>query len=587
MTLFFPEEDSMAEITGGELLVRCLHAEGVRFVHGITDGTYMMVIEALERLGKALDIRLIVPRHEAAAAHACDAYTRVTGEPAVVMACAGPGAANLVAGLMCAEAEGSPVVAITTTRRSDISDSYIHQGGMQVSRHLDILRPAVKWNGKVDHWARIPDMVRHAFRVATSGRPGPVHILIPENILNERNDEGSVQIWTKEQYRVVDSASYDPLSVRRAAKLLSEANLVNIHCGNGAERAGAADEVKELAEYLGCTVTNTIRARGIISDEHQLCFHPTCLSRIMANSQADLVLAVGTRLGELNMWGKPPMWGEPQKQRLIQIDTEPTNIGLNRPVDVPLVGDARVILTHLLGEVKELTAKRVPHPKIAEFRAVQNEWQTELDAAIADMERSPMLTGQILKVCNEVFSDDAVFVMDGGNTTLWNIHYHIPRVQRSVIYSMNYGHLGTGLPYAIGAKLACPDKQVYCVSGDSAFGFNIQELETAVRNNLPVIIIVAVDGAYGMEKTAQQRMFGRPAAWFGHDHAPVRYDQVAVGMGCHGEYVSKGSEIGSALERALASGKPAVIHAVVDPAANVDPPGNWLWTAARTGKLEM
>ena len=186
----------MAEITGGELLVRCLHAEGVRFVHGITDGTYMMVIEALERLGKALDIRLIVPRHEAAAAHACDAYTRVTGEPAVVMACAGPGAANLVAGLMCAEAEGSPVVAITTTRRSDISDSYVHQGGMQVSRHLDILRPAVKWNGKVDHWARIPDMVRHAFRVATSGRPGPVHILIPENILNERNDEGSVQIWT-------------------------------------------------------------------------------------------------------------------------------------------------------------------------------------------------------------------------------------------------------------------------------------------------------------------------------------------------------------------------------------------------------
>ena len=191
----------MPEMTGGELLVRCLHAEGVRFVHGITDGTYMMVIEALERLGKEFDIRLIVPRHEAAAAHACDAYTRVTGDPAVVMACAGPGAANLVAGLMCAEAEGSPVVAITTTRRSDISDSYVHQGGMQVSRHLDIFRPAVKWNGKVDHWSRIPDIVRHAFRVATSGRPGPVHILIPENILNEKNNEDGAQIWRKDTYR--------------------------------------------------------------------------------------------------------------------------------------------------------------------------------------------------------------------------------------------------------------------------------------------------------------------------------------------------------------------------------------------------
>jgi acetolactate synthase-1/2/3 large subunit len=577
----------MAEITGGELLVRCLHAEGVQFIHAITDGTYMMVIEALERLGKDMGIRLIVPRHEAAAAHACDAYTRVTGDPAVVMACAGPGAANLLAGLMCAEAEGSPVVAITTTRRSEISDSYVHQGGMQVSRHLDIFKPAVKWNGKVDHWTRIPDMVRHAFRMAISGRPGPVHILIPENILGERNDEESVQIWNPEKYRVVGPANFDPVSIDRAAELLTQADLVNIHCGNGAERAGAGNEVRMLAEYLGCAVTNTVRARGIVSDEHPLCFHPTCLSRIMANSQADVVLAVGTRFGELNMWGKPPMWGEPQTQQLIQIDTEPTNIGLNRPVDVPLVGDAAVILKKLLNAVKKLAKKREPHPKIAEFRSVQDDWQKELDSSVEDMERSPMLTGQILKVCNGIFPQDAIFVMDGGNTTLWNLHYHVPKSQRTVIYSMNYGHLGTGLPYAIGAKLARPDKPVYCVTGDSAFGFNIQELETAVRNNLAVIIIVAVDGAYGMEKTAQRRMFGRQAEWFGHEHSPVRYDQVAIAMGCHGEYVDKGSEIKSALQRSQASGKPAVIHAVVDPVANVDPPGNWLWTAARTGKLEM
>jgi acetolactate synthase-1/2/3 large subunit len=291
----------MGEITGGELLVRCLHAEGVSFIHGITDGTYMMVIEALERLGRELGIRLIVPRHEAAAAHACDAYTRVAGEPAVVMACAGPGAANLLAGLMCAEAEGSPVVAITTTRRSDIADSYAHQGGMQVSRHLDIFKAAVKWNGKVDHWIRLPDMVRHAFRVAMAGRPGPVHLLIPENILNEKGDPDSVRIWDADRYRVTESAGFDPEALRRAAKLLVAAELVNIHCGNGAERAAAGEAVRQLAEHLGCAVTNTIRARGIISDEHALCFHPTCLSRIMANSQADVVLAVGTRLSELNM----------------------------------------------------------------------------------------------------------------------------------------------------------------------------------------------------------------------------------------------------------------------------------------------
>ena len=477
------------------------------------------------------------------------------------------------------------MIAITTTRRSEISDSYVHQGGMQVSHHLDIFKPAVKWNGKVDHWHRIPDMVRHAFRVATSGRPGPTHILIPEDIISARGEEASAEIWAPEKYRVMEGAPADPSGIRRAAKMLAEADLVNIHCGNGAERANAGEEVRQLAEHLGCPVTNTIRARGIISDEHELCFHPTCISRIAANGQADVVLAVGTRLGELNMWGRPPMFGEFDKQRLIQIDTEPTHIGLNRPADLPLVGDAKKILGQLLEAVQELTQKQKPHAKVAEFRTLQDDWQKELDQAVTDMDRNPMLTGQILKICNDFFTEDAIFVMDGGNTTLWDIHYHVARTPRSVIYSMNYGHLGTGLPYALGAKLAFPQRPVYCVTGDSAFGFNVQELETAVRNKLPVVIIVAVDGAYGMEKSAQSRQFGREADWFGHDHAPVRYDQVGTAMGCHGEYVETAAELRPALERAVTSGKPAVIHATVDPVANIDPPGGWLWAAARTGKM--
>jgi len=575
----------MADITGGELLLRCLHAEGVRHIHAITDGTYMMVIEAIERLGKELGVSLVVPRHEAAAAHACDAYTRVSGNPAVVMACAGPGAANLLAGMMCAEAEGSPVVAITTTRRSDISDSYVQQGGMQVSRHLEIFKPAVKWNGKVDHWKRIPDMVRHAFRVAMSGRPGPTHILIPEDIISQQGDESSVAIVAPHQYRLTERLPGDSGTIQNAARMLVDADLVNIHCGNGSERSGASEEVRQLAEYLGCPVTHTIRARGIVPDDHPLCFHPTCMSRIAANNQADVVLAVGTRLGELNMWGRPPMFGEPDKQRLIQIDTEPTHIGLNRPADMAIVGDAKTVLAQLLNEIRRLTEKRDPHAKIAEFRALQDQFEQELNAMVADTERQPMITGQILKACNDFFDEDAIFVMDGGNTTLWDIHYHIARKPRSVIYSMNYGHLGTGLPYSIGAKLACPEKQVYCVTGDSAFGFNMQELETAVRNNLPVVIIVAVDGAYGMEKSAQQRQFGRQAPWFGHDHAPVRYDKVSIAMGCHGEFVEAVHELRPALERAVASGKPAVVHVVVDPDANVEPPGNWLWAAARSGKM--
>lgn len=575
----------MALITGGELLLRSLHAEGIRHLHAITDGTYMLVLEALERLGPELGVQLVVPRHEAAAAHACDAYTRVTGKPAVVMACAGPGAANLLAGLMCAEAEGSPVIAVTTTRRSDIADAYVHQGGMQVSRHLDIFRPAVKWSGKVDHWHRIPDMVRHAFRVALAGRPGPTHLLIPEDVIGARGEADSAPVRAPETYRAVEGAPADPARVEQAARMLAEADLINIHCGNGAERAGAGEAVRRLAEHLGCPVTHTIRARGIIPDDHELSFHPTCLSRIAANGQADLVLAVGTRLGELNMWGRPPMFGEPGRQRLIQVDTEPIHIGLNRPVDLPLIGDAARVLPQLDTALRRLTGRRPIHPKVAEFRAIQDDWRKELDAAVADRRRRPMLTGQILTACNAFFDREAIFVMDGGNTTLWSIHYHTARRQRSVLYSMNYGHLGTGLPYAIGAKLAAPERQVFCVTGDSALGFNIQELETAVRLRLAVIVIVAVDGAFGMEKSAQRRLFDREADWFGHDHAPVRYDRVAEAMGCHGELVETAEEMLPALQRSAAAGRPAVIHAVVDAEANVTPPGDWLWAAARSGKM--
>jgi acetolactate synthase-1/2/3 large subunit len=194
-----------------------------------------------------------------------------------------------------------------------------------------------------------------------------------------------------------------------------------------------------------------------------------------------------------------------------------------------------------------------------------------------------MVPGQIFEVCNEVFGDDAIMVQDGGNTCLWAANYHRARGERQLLWTSNAGHLGTGLPFALGAKLAEPNRPVYCVSGDSAFRFNIQELETAVRLNLDVIVVVSVDGAWGMEKAAQLRAWGRDAPWFGIDHAPVRFDRIAEAFGCHGEYVERADELAAALERARASGLPAVVHAAVDPAENTTPPGTDVWAMARTG----
>lgn len=575
----------MTEITGGELLLRSLHAENIKHIHAITDGTYMIFLEALERLGEELDMHLIVPRHEAAGAHMADAYSRVTGQPSVVMACAGPGAANLLSGVICAQAEGSPIVAITTMRRTDVSDDYRHMGGTQSPDHLGLFRPAVKWNGRIGHWQHIPDMVRHAFRVATSGSPGPVHLVIPENVLNQKGDLATAPIWPKKRTRVSTKSMANPADVQRAAEMLVEVNMVNIHAGNGASRSGAGPEILAMAEILHAPVTNNASARGIIPEDHELLYPPLCMAAYMTHAQADLILAVGTRMGELAMWGKPPLWGDPANQPTIHIESNPANIAMNRPVDVALIGDAKVVMGQLLTAVQALDPHKAPDPRLDYLSEFRDEWRRELREQMADKERQPMLTGQILQVTNEFFPDNAILTLDGGNTVMWSMHYIEPKLEGSVFYTANFGYLGTGLPYAIGAKIAAPDRPVYGISGDSAFGFNIQELETAARLNLPVIMIVAVDGAYGMEKSAQKRVFNRDAPWFHHDHAPVRYDKVAEAMGCHGEYVDRAVDLPAALQRAVDSGKPAVVHAAVDPEANVDPPGLYLWNMARSGQV--
>jgi acetolactate synthase-1/2/3 large subunit len=565
----------MAEITGGELLLRCLHAEGVRRVYAIPDGTYNIVLEAMQRLAKEIPCELVVPRHEAAAAHMADGQTRVTGEPAVVMACAGPGAANLVSGVITAQAEGSPVVAITTTRRSDIA--YPHSGAMQVADQLAYFRPVVKWNATVRDWRRIPDLVSQAFRVAMSGSPGPVHIDVPENLLTERGDGDSVEIRRRLPALAAVPA---PKRIAEAADLLVGAKLPNLHLGSGAMRAGAAAPARTLAEHLGCPVTTAVGGRGLLPEDHELSVHPLCPASVLLHRSADVVLAAGTRFGELEFWGRWPMWAKPLDQRLIQVDVEADHIGLNRPADVALVGDARETLAELMDAVRARTPPRPPHERTQELRRIQADWSAALDAAIADEQRRPLLTGSLFRILNEFFPRDAVMVMDGGNTCMWGVHYHLARAPRALLWTSNFGHLGTGLPYALGAKLAQPDRAVYCVTGDGAFGFHLQELETAARHRLGVLVVVAVDAAWGMEKTSQNRIFGREGQWLGCDHAPVRYDRIAEAMGCHGDYVETAAEFRSALPRAAASGRPAVIHAVIDAAANVNPPGMELWVAS-------
>jgi acetolactate synthase-1/2/3 large subunit len=319
-------------------------------------------------------------------------------------------------------------------------------------------------------------------------------------------------------------------------------------------------------------MTTSLAARGVVPEDHPRYFHPLNRDAMdAARSEADVVLVVGGRVGELDGWGRPPSWGDPAVQKVIQVDVDPTSIGLNRPVDLGIVGDARAVLTALMTSLRESCGPRQEHAGFEKYRALSQEWHRELENALgADGEQ--INPGRMVQVVRDFFPRDAITVMDGGNTSLWTASYNPILAPRSYLYTAKFGHLGTGLPYAIGAKLAAPERPVYLISGDGAIGFNIQELETARRYGANITAIVSCDQGWGMERSSQ--LFAQIGELVECDLYPdTRYDLVAQAFGCHGEKVDRLAQLRPALERATASGKPALIQVTVDPMDNLGPPG--------------
>ncbi len=342
-----------------------------------------------------------------------------------------------------------------------------------------------------------------------------------------------------------------------------------IHAGGGVLRSGAWGEVRALAEHLSAPVTTSQGACGVLPEDHPLCLIAGGYGALGAQATADVVLLVGGRLGDVDFWGRPPYWGEPGVQRLIQIDIEPENVALNRPVDLALVGDARGTLAALIGAVERLTPPKPQRPELAEYHATQEAWLAQFEAQAAS-ERAPIHPLRLIRDVRAFFPREAITIVDGGNINVWAHYLNRVYEPRTFLWAADSGHLGTGLPYAIGAKLACPERPVYAICGDGAFGLNLQELETAARLQLPLVVVVANDRQWGMIKGTQLAAYD--AAYIGVDFCDVRYDLVAQAMGCHGERVERPQEIRPALERAVASGRPAVLDVVIDAQANLAPP---------------
>ena len=556
----------MVKISGGEVLVRCLIEEGVKYVFGVPGAQLLTFLDAIKRIGEEHGLKFVGCRHEQAAANMADAWARMTGEPGVCVGTVGPGGANLVPGVYPAWADGIPMIVLTAQNQT--WRSYPDHGSMQALDQFHLFKPITKWNAIVSHWERIPELVQHAFRVATSGRLGPVHLDLPSDVLFNGKEDNLARVHPRSRYRATKMPVGDPELIEKAADMLVNAEFPLIHAGGGVLRAKAWDELRMLAEHLAAVVTTTLGARGAIPEDHPLSIIPGSPAAIMAQNEADLVLVVGSRMGDIDFWGKPPAWGDPDKQKTIQIDVDAEMIALNRPVDLAIVGDAKATLSKLLEAIKDRTEKR-ENKKIENYKEVQKAWiQNFLKEAKTEQEQIHPL--RLMKEVREFYPRDAIACIDGGNTPVWAFYLHRIYEPNTFLWAADSGHLGVGLPYAISAKLASPEKQVYLITGDGAFGTAIQEMETAARLGVKITVIVSNDRAWGMIKGSQKLSFG--GRYIGVDFSDARYDEIAKAMGWYGERVENPEDIAAALERAESSNKPALLDVVVSQEQNLTPP---------------
>jgi acetolactate synthase-1/2/3 large subunit len=567
----------METTSGGDHIAQMLESEGVDVVFGIIDGSYFGLYSQLGKHG----IRLITPRHETTALHMAGAYARMTGKLGVAIASNGPGVANALPGVAVENGEGNRVLLITSWRRHAIVDPD-RGGAYQYFDQPAVIRPMAKWSEAALSFERLPELLRQAFRMSWRGRPGVVHLTVPEDVMNGQFEIPPAFTNVEPQrYRRTAPITSSLDLVERAADLLVEAKNPIIHAGSGVLHGLATDELVRVATLLEAPVTTSWAGRDAIDERHRLAmpmWATDLVSRV--RNEADLVLALGSRIGETDWWGKAPYWRRAVEQRMIQVDIDEEMLGLNKPVDLAVVADAKTFL----GQLAEILAGRdlesvrgARAHTTAQYAAIRSSARQTLDAALATV-GSPMHSSHLAPACQEVFGDDAVLVVDGGNTAVWANLYHEVRRPHSMLSTYKFGMLGAGVGQALGAQVAAPHRRVVCITGDGAFGFHPQEIETAVRCDLPVVVLVTVDRAWGMVKVNQEFALNQEKLLLegglsdeeliNTDLDEIRYDLMAESMGALGIRVSDPGELRSALEKARDCGRPAVLHVDVDRTAH-------------------
>jgi acetolactate synthase I/II/III large subunit len=545
----------MAKQTVGARLADLFAAEKVAAIFSVPDPSYSLVH------GRALEhgMHIVAPRHESAGVHMADGLTRLTGRPQVVMAGMGPGVANLVPGVVCAWIESIPVIVVGTQRVSSALSAVRH-GRFQFTPQIRLFEPVTKYAAVVDGANRIDEIVHQAFRAANTGRPGPVYIEIPSDVMSQTRDFAPPE--PPERYRLGPQPAAQA-AVEAAADALRAAKLPLIIAGTAIHTSRTHSEFRALAELLKCPVVPSPGGRGALPETHRQVL-PFLGSGHDACRAADCVLTVGSGIGEPLHFGGPPQFGAKDRQRWITIERDAAAVGMNREFDVALVGDLRAVIPQLTAAL----ARRAPFESPEELAKWRRQYEEHRAKLVADAPTAaPIHPGRSIAEVREAIPNDAVLVRDGGATALFELAYGQQR-STEFLWTSKFGHLGTGLPYAIAAQLHFgPERCVCLISGDSALGFNLMELETAVRHKLPVLVVVNDDNHWGMEVMVQKMQIGRNVEC---QTTPLRLDQIARAFGAHGEYCTKPDEIRPAIERARASHQPALVQVKIDPDVNAN-----------------
>ena len=539
----------MSEITGAELLLRCLVGEGVRFVFGIPCPEVDPLLAKLEQY----EVRFVPVRHEAAAVHMAEGLYKTTGQVAAVLGNPGPGSANLIPGVITARHEGVPVVVITAQHRLGIvypSSPSTFQGQDQ----LEVFKPVVKWSGPILSWERIPEVMRIAFREMWIGRPGPIHIEIPAPVMYAMGDDAKVRLLRPDEYRAAGPRPSEA-QLEEAARMLAGAKRPIVISGAGVDRAGANEAILAVVELLNCPVIGTIAGRSSVPLDHPNFLNGYGPGADLARRESDVILVVGSRMGNLDI-PYDKYWGDPANKKLIQVDIDQRNMGVTRPLALGIVSDAKSALEGLLRMLKTERARPKGGEDTQRYREVARKWWEERFAPVAAWRGPGIHPALAMQTIGKVFGSDSIYVADGGNTSLWAAWFLPSTKPRSYLNILELGMLGTGIPSAIGAKLGNPAREVVCVSGDGAAGFNFMEMQSAAREGLKVRTVVFAEGSWTMEEPNERMLFGKT---FGTEMGTVRWDRVGEGLGCKAFYVERMEDLEAALNGAKGSDGPAVI----------------------------